>query len=331
MNKAKLDKEKKNVKLLFQYFSHFGFQHGFWTFADAICARLKIQKAYEYADWKRYEICKAYLRKHYGNLIDSYLNAKLEEPIDKIHEDSNIWIFWWQGEENLPYPVNLCIQSIRRHAGKHPVVVITEKNYKDYVELPEKIMRKFSNGIISLATFSDILRFELLYMYGGIWLDSTYYFTGDIQPEVYENSFFSISIPNGRKYVVTKDIWSISFMAMTKNHPIAKYMRDAFREYWKSENITLAYLLVDCFMAIGYEDVPLFRKIINAVPANNEGVFDMLTEIRNIPCSKEDYLSKIVCGRSTYIHKLTYKERFLEEVNGQKTYFGWLICSESDE
>lgn len=330
MNKAKFDKEKKNIKLLLQYFTHYGFRHAFWTFADGLCARLKIQKAYEYTDWKRYEICKDYLRKHYGEIIDKYRNAEIEEPVERISPDSNIWVFWWQGEDKLPYPVNICVQSIRRHAGKHPVVLITEENYQDYVELPEYIMNKFLDGRISIATFSDILRFELLYKYGGIWLDSTYYFTDDIQAEVYEKSFFSISIPNGRKYVVTKDIWSISFMAMTKSHPISAYMREAFTAYWEKEDVTIAYLLADCFMAIGYEDVPTFRKMIDMVPSNNEGVFDMLGSIRNTPCSKEEYASKMIRGGYTYIHKLTYKESFLSEVDGKKTYFGWLIDGESD-
>ena len=127
MNKAKFDKEKKNIKLLFQYFTHYGFQHGFWTFADGLCCRLKIQRAYEYADKKRYEICKDYLKKKYGSLISKYNNESIIAPMNKIPKKSNIWVFWWQGEQKLPYPVNFCVQSIKRHAGEHSVIVITEK------------------------------------------------------------------------------------------------------------------------------------------------------------------------------------------------------------
>lgn len=322
MNKAKLEKEKKNVKLLLQYFTHYGFQHGFWTLADGLSYRLKVQKLYEYADLKRYDICKNYLRKSYNYVVEKYKDAHLKVPTDKISEEANIWIFWWQGEQKLPYPVNLCIQSIKKHAGKHPVVVVTENNYKEYVDIPEYIIQKFAEGIISLAAFSDIIRFELLYNHGGIWLDSTYYFTNEIQRDVYNTSFFSIANPNGRKWVVTKDIWSISFMAMTKKHPIAAYMRDAFREYWKMENTIIAYLLVDCFMAIGYEDIPLFKKIIDSVPINNTGVFDLLQPIRNTVCTQQEF--EELMG-NTYIHKLTYKEKYIPQINGKKTFFGRLI------
>lgn len=322
MNRAKINKEKKNIKLLFQYFTRYGFQHGAWTLADGLCYRLKIQKAYEYADKRRYEICKDYLRKQYGSLIIKYKNANLKVPADKISVESNIWVFWWQGEQRFPHPVNLCIQSIKKHAGRHPVILITENNYKEYVNIPKYIIQKFRDGIISLASFSDILRFELLYMYGGIWLDSTYYFTDELHSEVYEKSFFSISNSNGRKWVVTKDIWSISFMAMTKNHPIAVYMREFFRVYWKKENINIAYLLTDCFMAIGYENVAVFKKVINAVPSNNTGVFDLLEPIRNEVCTQQEF-EKLM--GDTYIHKLTYKEKYVAEVEGKKTYFGRLI------
>ena len=178
-----------------------------------------------------------------------------------------------------------------------------------------------------MAHFSDILRFELLYKYGGIWLDSTYYFTDIIQKEVYERSFFSISNQNGRKWVVTKDFWSISFMAMTKEHPIATYMREVERAYWKNEDMPIAYLMSDCFIAIGYEDIPLFKKVIDAVPTNNEGIFDLLKPIRNEVCTEKEF--EELMG-DTYVHKLTYKELYIPRKGEKKTYFGYLIEKRSN-
>lgn len=317
-------KEIQNLKLAIKYFSYFGFKHGFWSVLDGLCRRLNLSKLYAYADKKRYDNCKCYLRKKYGDIIQKYKNSNLTIPTNTISPTSTIWVFWWQGMQSLPYPVNLCIESIKRHAKNHPVIVITKENYEKYVRLPSCIMKKFNDGLISVAHFSDILRFELLYLYGGIWLDSTYYVSDSLDNVIYDKNFFSISNSNGRKWVVTKDIWSVSFLAMTRNHPIAAYMRDCFRLYWDKENIILAYLLVDCFISIGYEDIPMFKKIIDSVPENNIGVFDLLNSIRNKVCTKEDF--EYLMG-NTYIHKLTYKQKYIPEVNGAKTYFGYLISN----
>lgn len=322
MNRAKFEKEKKNIKLLFQYFLCYGIKLGFWTLTDGVSYRLGIEKIYKFADQKRYGTCKEYLRKNYSKVIMKYKNVDYTMLNDKISEDSDIWLFWWQGENNFPYPINLCVESIRKHAGKHKVVLITKENYKQYVNLPGYIIKKFEMGIISVASFSDILRFELLYKYGGIWLDSTYFFTGELSKEIYNNNFYSISNPNGRNWVITKDIWSISFMAMTKKHIIASYMCDFYKEYWKKENVNIAYLLSDCFISIAYEDIPTFKKIIDSVPANNVGVFDLLGPIRNKLCTQSDFVKLM---GNTYIHKLTYKEKYVAEVSGKKTYFGRLI------
>ena len=322
MNKAKLEKEKKNAKLLFQYFAHYGFSHGFWTFVDAFCSRLKIQKVYENADKKRYEYCKNYLRKNYSDIIKKYQNTNLAESLDTISEESNIWVFWWQGEKELPYPVDLCLQSIKANRGKHEVIVITKDNFRDYVTLPSFIIEKFESGKMPIALFSDVLRFELLNHYGGIWLDSTFYMTGKLSSEIYSHCFYSIANDHGRKWCVTKDLWSICLMAMGKGNPLAAYLCDMNKIYWKKEDINIAYLLSDCFIAIAYEDIEAFKNMIDLVPTNNTGVFDLLEPIRNEICSQQEF--KNLMGE-TYIHKLTYKEKYIAEVDGKKTYFGWHI------
>ena len=53
----------------------------------------------------------------------------------------NIWICWWQGEEQAPELVKKCIQSIRKNAYHYNVVIITEENYRNYVSFPEWTVR----------------------------------------------------------------------------------------------------------------------------------------------------------------------------------------------
>ena len=94
-----------------------------------------------------------------------------------IGSNSNIWVCWWQGEEKMPDVVKICYRSIKIMSGKHPVVLITDYNCKDYVKLPQFIWDKYAAGVISRTHLSDILRFYLLKEYGGIWMDITNFIT----------------------------------------------------------------------------------------------------------------------------------------------------------
>ena len=82
-----------------------------------------------------------------------------------------IWQCWFQGKEKAPALVKTCLQSVEKFKrDKQKVVIITAKNYTDYVSLPSFIIEKWEKGIISHAQLSDILRINLLAKYGGLRL-----------------------------------------------------------------------------------------------------------------------------------------------------------------
>ena len=68
----------------------------------------------------------------------------------------------------------MLIQS-KKNAGDHRVIILTEDNYKQYVNIPEWLEEKKNKGVISRTHFSDVLRLTLLSHYGGLWLDSTFF------------------------------------------------------------------------------------------------------------------------------------------------------------
>ncbi len=45
-------------------------------------------------------------------------------------------------------------------------VIITEENYKEYITLPEYVLKKVDQGYIGIAALSDMIRAALLYKYG---------------------------------------------------------------------------------------------------------------------------------------------------------------------
>ena len=81
---------------------------------------------------KLYQSCiKKKIRTAHADIILKYKSIKYEPvPQNDIY---SIWIFWWQGLENMPEVVKICYNSVLENAGEHPVHLITKENYKQYI------------------------------------------------------------------------------------------------------------------------------------------------------------------------------------------------------
>ena len=89
-------------------------------------------------------------------------------------EPRRIFSLWLQGQEQAPPLVHACLDSIRRQAGVE-LVVLDGNTVFDWISLPEAVVRKWRSGKMKAAHFADICRVELLYRYGGVWMDATDY------------------------------------------------------------------------------------------------------------------------------------------------------------
>ena len=70
-----------------------------------------------------------------------------------------IWVFWWQGQEAMPKLVKDCYISLLENAHRR-VILVTKDNYSEYTTLQEHEVAAFESGKISIAHFSDIVRFK---------------------------------------------------------------------------------------------------------------------------------------------------------------------------
>lgn len=103
-----------------------------------------------------------------------------------------MWVLWWQGIDKAPDIVKICIQSIRKNIGNRNLVILDESNFRDYTNLNPKYENLLNAGAISKTQFSDLLRLNLLYNRGGVWLDSTYLLTGELPNCISDLHFFTI-------------------------------------------------------------------------------------------------------------------------------------------
>lgn len=154
---------------------------------------------------------------------------------------NKIWIFWAQGKENMPPIVKSCYNSILKNRGNNEVILLDITNYNQYITIPPEIEQKLQNKLISLAHFSDILRFGLLKEYGGWWLDATIYATNKIpQP----NSLFTIKNEFDTIYI-SENQWSGFLWYIPYKHPLPQFIYDYLVHYWTKHDFIIDYFLMD--------------------------------------------------------------------------------------
>ena len=115
------------------------------------------------------------LRQEY-NLISKYkyVIGNPEPDFQRTPElENKIWMLWLQGEENAPNIVKASINSVRKHANGREVIVLNKDTVKKYTKLPDYVWKKFEEGKMTAAFLSDMIRLDLLYRYGGTWIDAT--------------------------------------------------------------------------------------------------------------------------------------------------------------
>ncbi len=179
------------------------------------------------------------------------------------HEHPNIiWWCWLQGIETAPPIVRACYNSLVHCewfiVNGYKVNVIDAKNWKEYIELPDYIVKKWEKKQIPPALFSDLLRLQLLIKYGGTWIDSTVLCTGNVN-ENHNDNFLKADLflfqytPKGTTKGISISNW---FISAYSNNEILMTLRDMLFAYWKDYCCTLDYYIFHLFFAMVAKGYP---------------------------------------------------------------------------
>ena len=258
-----------------------------------------------------------YVEPRYADLVQSYVGLEQSSSI-VLTDDCPIWVCWLQGEDQMPFICKKCMESIRKHAGKHPVIMITFDNYQEYVTVPSYILEKVGKEI-SYTHFSDILRVNLLADHGGMWMDSTIYVTQDL-PD-WNLPFYTLKqdLPNDKSYFSLYR-WSGFFQGGVKNNLFHCFLRDFLYLYYEKEKALIEYSLMDYIIDIGYRYVPAIKQMVDKVPYSCQGIHE-LRKMLYLPLDK-DKLNTLI--KQNYAFKLTYKN-MPAEIDPHSVYY-YLFC-----
>ena len=268
----------------------------------------------------KHKVIIQYLTNHYY----SYITKEGQNEKGTGRNQECIWTAWLQGEDNAPEVIKLTLASIRKNSNKHRVIVLTNENINQYIEIPELIKQKHDAGIIGNAHFADVVRMMILAKYGGIWLDATAFLHEPIEENAFSSSFYSVGFKAGETRFVSGHKWLIGVIGGYKNSEYLTSISNMLLSYWKDHSIPIDYFVFDYLITILYRNDSSFRHKIDELP-RMEYFTSKLRKTINEPYN-EDELAQLLAKQQIYI--LSYKYKYIKTTSkGEKTYYGKL-CEE---
>lgn len=288
--------------------------------ADDVGGRLGLHRLSNWAHLKKEDWILNFLRTMLEPLLQKYENCKGEGILE---EGAPIWVCWWTGENNAPRLVQQCIRSIRKNAGEHPVYLISEDNYSDYLDIPNIILNKMESQKMGLAHFSDYLRVCLLERYGGLWLDATIFCSKKIPEDCFLIPFFTCRSEIKKGYYLSDFQWVTFCLGGWKHHLFYQFMKEVFESYWEVVDDAIDYLFFDDLIYIAKENIPAIREALDAVPINNIHRDDLQAAM-NAALPATEFWN--IIKDDTVLYKLSWRETYSENTSdGKQSVYGYFL------
>ncbi|MGJ0684406.1 capsular polysaccharide synthesis protein [Lactobacillus johnsonii] len=286
------------------------------------------------------KVDRVYSQEKFYNLFFNYIRFNLKKDFkqtnlyfnpstNQLNQNKDIpykfWTMWWQGIEAAPLLVKNNIKKLQQYFGKQNVVVITKKNYKEYANLSKTIIDRFNSGDISHASLSDIIRFNILKIYGGYWVDSTVEFS-DTFFNYFSNEkkveFFSICNKNQNYHNISFSRWTIWFIGGVPNYGLFNYLDKFYKIYYSNHSKSIDYFLTDDVISYYYMNNFAYRQKCEDLAQNWHPYF-IVSKFNSK--FKRDYMSRVNDKLEYSIQKLTYKYDMSEIAQKKTTLYNLSI------
>ena len=241
----------------------------------------------------RREVRGTVTRQVVGHYVDRYILPPspdfTPEPATGSGQEEKIYSIWLQGEDNAPAIVRACWRSVRTHC-RQELVIKDEAQLLSELDLPDYVVSKYKAGRISRAHFSDICRVELLYRYGGIWLDNfgNFFIYSFIKLKSFSSSFVTADFPKWLQdedffiYMSGEDIGGAyafvqnCFFRSRRANYILEAWRAAIFEYWKHEDSVIDYFVHQLLLWRGGSRDHKAAELFAAMPKISQNATHML-------------------------------------------------------
>ena len=284
--------------------------------AAKIFQKIKFTEAASYFNNVYYD---QLLKKLDGELSEAEKRTLVNNKNKKLHNNV-IWIFWWQGSNNMPQIVKNCYNSLLKHSNGNKVILITKNNVTRYTDIPHEIYTMVDQGKISLTHFSDIIRFNLLKNHGGLWSDATVYWIKNITTNFFGDFYTAKGIRGEYDQFISKGRWVSFLIGGTANHDLFYFMNEFFNIYWEHHEKVIDYFLLDVALTYAYNrNIGNFRNYCNYCVAKNNIHINDLIGMLNRPFNERDW--EYLCYK-TEAFKLSWK---INLADSKQTFYNQIV------
>ncbi len=188
--------------------------------------------------------------KKYSYIFDKYKNTEYHISTEV---NNNIFIYWANGFDNAPELVKICVSQVKKlYSDSYNIHLIDDNNIKDYVTLNSRILNYYKNKKITIQTFSDILRFNLLYKYGGCWFDSTLLMLEKfpLKEMILKYGYYSLNHECDFFKNVYDVTWTSYFQCSDQGNPNMGACVEYYNEYYKTHDYAIDYFMSDYMLCL---------------------------------------------------------------------------------
>ena len=294
--------------------------------SEFYCAKKQADLLYQYVKLKIKPVLKLYQAGTAG--------VGLVQPFgcrDDFDGKIPIWVCWWQGEKEMPELIRGCIRSIKEclPGDKAVLRLITIENCMEYVTFTEEVIRKFNEGKMTYAHLSGLLMAELLYRFGGMWVDAEYFVAKPIEKELFEQQMFTLrSQTPGWEADMTKGRWSGDFWFTRKEHLLFRFLTESLWYYWEVENEMPDYQFINDIIAVAADELPDIRQDLEQCGYSENNVF-LMHQWMNRKYSPERLVMLADEGTFFKLNRLAgYRKN---NMAGEPTMYGYLFTESETE
>lgn len=235
------------------------------------------------------------IEKELKDELESFKEEDKEHPYVKGEVAKNIFVFWWNGFDRAPKIVQKCFERIKELYHDYKVFGISKDNVEEFIGKDSEEIEWLKNKRITIQMFSDILRFKLIYKFGGVWIDSTALVVNRVDFEEYLKRYglFTVADNNSHKFLNYKGFyssWSGFFWGGLKGSPLFNCGYNLFIAYL-SKDLDKPYFLIDSLIML----MKVYGIGNGILSSFNNQVFDIFYVSNNLNSRRKDVdFSKMV-------------------------------------